>query len=162
MVTIAEARERKKRRLEKKRRIRQCEAKKKLQQKQRKPVRKISQKRKQLWYYKKTYSDHIGFPLDEMTSAFSWQPATDLHHVRWRRGKLYNDPYNMIPLTRDEHDFIHKHNNEEMKQWLSILARNHIENVQLYITGATTFKPMDISTAWENEVYEKECKRTKK
>lgn len=61
----------------------------------------------------------------------------------------------MIPLTREEHDFIHRHNTEEMKQWLSILARNHIENVQLYITWSTTFKPTHLPTAWENEIHEK-------
>jgi hypothetical protein len=45
----------------------------------------------------------------------------DLHHIEGRTGGRLTDPFNVIVVTREEHEEIHKHNSYEKKQ--ELLAR---------------------------------------
>lgn len=64
-----------------------------------------------------------------LTSAISGKPAQDLHHIYGRRWDLYGEPYNMIPLTRQEHTRIHANNSYNNKEAMQLIAKKYIQSL---------------------------------
>lgn len=59
------------------------------------------------------------------------------HHIGGRIGKLYLNPFNMIILTADEHDYEEAHKTQERKEYL-----------------ANFIKPIRIQQGYKPEDYE--------
>lgn len=47
----------------------------------------------------------------------------DIHHIEGRVGDNLTAPFNLIVVTREEHDLIHKHNSFEKKEELRELVK---------------------------------------
>jgi len=56
--------------------------------------------------------------LSGLTPNWQSEFIVDPHHITDRIGKNLIDPYNIIMLTREEHEAIHKVNNYQRKQEL--------------------------------------------
>jgi hypothetical protein len=78
--------------------------------------------------YRITYCNFVKVDdPNDLVSAISGKPSQDLHHIWGRRGDLYSEPYNMIPLTREEHTRVHAHNSYNNKEAMQIIAKKYIE-----------------------------------
>jgi len=97
-----------------------------------KPLKVKSQKYKLKSDYKKVCCDTFWEQsVKELRSVLSGRPADCIHHIRWKIGKLRDDPYNLMPLTYEEHAEHHRNRTFETKTEQAILLRNAIDNVKV-------------------------------
>jgi len=95
-----------------------------------KPKKEKKPQKKEKEDYRITYCKFVKIDdPNDLVSAISWKPAVDIHHIFWRRGDLYSEPYNMIPLTREEHIRIQAHNSYENKETIQAIAKVYIQSL---------------------------------
>ena len=102
-------------------------------EKQRKSITKISQKQKEksdyVWVCLKTFWVKY---IYEIPSTLSWRPSDVCHHIRGKAWELRDDPYNLMPMTRDEHEHHHRcERTREKKLEHSVLLSNYIDHVKI-------------------------------
>ena len=61
--------------------------------------------------------------MNGTTSELSGKPAQDCHHIDGRNGKRVYDPFNVILVTREEHDWETAHHSFERIQELKAIVK---------------------------------------
>ena len=78
--------------------------------------------------YKKIYLEYFGYgEQDHISSEYSGLPAVDIHHLIFRSHGGPDKIWNLMALTRDEHEKADRNTkfNAELKE-------KHIQHLQIY------------------------------
>ena len=95
-----------------------------------KPIPKFSKKRKkELPIYTKLTKElkTLADGRSELSGDLPDFRGVQNHHIKGRTGKLYLNPFNMIILTAEEHDYEEAHKTQERKEFLTEFIRSRRE-----------------------------------